>query len=320
MLASFSWDSFFKFLPDILKSAAASPLGILALAIIAVAIVLVFLGRGLPPLSRSTILILVLLGLGGLSWKLVSLSQTLPTERGTIEPPSEPVTLEKTPHSAVATTAVELPTGLAKHHLIGTDMSHYDHVDWSRISETPIAFIFLRASQGSDHRDPAFAANWRAAGEAQILRGAYHFFVADQDGGAQAANFLSALAQVGATRAELPAALDLEEVPRTTRSPVDNFTFIKRVKAWLDAVESATKRKPVIYTNKSFWNAHGSSDFGEYPLWIPKFSKKLPGIQDLPRGWKRWTFWQFTDQAQFGPFGRVDGNIFDSLSTFESPR
>ena len=150
--------------------------------------------------------------------------------------------------------------------------------------------------------------------------GAYHFFTADEDGVEQANNFLEALNKAGADISELPAVLDLEEVPRTTRIPVDNFTFVKRIHAWLDAVEAATKKKPIIYTTRNFWDSHGSADLADYLLWVPRYSSSPPTEAQLPRGWKRWAIWQLADEAQFGGFGTLDGDILDSeVVAFQAP-
>src|ERR1700731_4165085 len=237
ILAASLPDSFFKFLPEILKSAASGPLGILALTITAAAIVLVFLGRGLPAIPRSGILILVLIGVGALVYRVFSAAEKLPSERGVIAASS--VSPDKEPPEANKPTKPEPPNpaeskgilkGLTKHHLLGTDVSQFDTINWSKVGETPISFVFVRASQGTSRRDSAFALHWKAAGQAGLLRGPDHFFVADQDPATQARNFLEVLGGVGVTSAELPAALDLEEVPG--RNPVDNFTFIKGIHVW----------------------------------------------------------------------------------------
>jgi GH25 family lysozyme M1 (1,4-beta-N-acetylmuramidase) len=315
MLAASNLEAFFKSLPDILKAAAASPLGIAALAISGASVVLIFLGKGLPTFARSLILVLVLVGVSSLTWRVISLSQFLPNQPGTIEPGAKDVSKNEpqTVHSD-ASTILQSLNGGSKRYLVGVDVSDFDNVNWSRVAETPIGFVFVRATQGLTKRDMKLAANWRAAGEAHLQRGAYHFFRADQDGADQAVYFLKALSDAGATDAELPAALDLEEVPRTLSTPVDNFTFVKRVQAWLAAVETATKRKPIIYTTKPFWDAHGSNDFSQYPLWVPRYKLVPPTTAQLPRGWKRWTFWQFGYETDFGAFGKLDANVFDPMA------
>jgi nucleoid-associated protein YgaU len=52
-----------------------------------------------------------------------------------------------------------------------------------------------------------------------------------------------------------------------------------------------------------------SGDFSEYPLWIAHYTEK-PRPR-LPKGWKRWTLWQYTDQGRVsGIGGRCDLDRF----------
>jgi GH25 family lysozyme M1 (1,4-beta-N-acetylmuramidase) len=294
-------------------------LGIVALAITAASIVLISLGKGLPAIARSVVVILVLVGVGGLTWKVISVSQVLPNQPGDIEP-SETETLESYPPGADPITTLQMLNQGTKRYMLGVDVSHHDKVDWRRVGDTPISFVFVRATQGTKLRDATFAANWKGAGEAHIARGAYHFFIADEDGAEQANNFLAVLRSAGADTSELPAALDLEEVPRTTRISIDNFTFVKRVHAWLDRVEAGTKKKPIIYTTMSFWDSHGSADLADYLLWVPRYSASPPTASQLPRGWNRWAIWQCTNEAPFVGFGTVEANILDSQVLPFSPR
>jgi lysozyme len=319
VIAASTAESFFKYLPDILKSAAASPLGIVALAITAASIVLISLGKGLPAIARSVVVILVLVGVGALTWKVISVSQVLPNQLGEIEP-SETETPESHPQGPDPVTTLQMLNQGTERYKLGVDVSHNDNIDWRRIGDTPITFVFVKATQGTMWRDPRFAAHWKGAGEAHIARGAYHFFNADQDGAEQANNFLAVLRSTGADTSELPAALDLEEVSSSTRISVDNFTFVKRVHAWLDRVESGTKKKPIIYTTTSFWDAHGSADLADYLLWVPRYSASPPTASQLPRGWNRWAIWQCTSEAPFVGFGSVEANILDSQVLPFSPR
>src|SRR4051794_5467055 len=61
--------------------------------------------------------------------------------------------------------------------LQGIDISHHQGaIDWARLPGQGVDFAYIKASEGGDHRDPAFAANWAGARKAGIRRGAYHFF------------------------------------------------------------------------------------------------------------------------------------------------
>eukprot|EP01030_Chromulinospumella_sphaerica_P019884 gene19884-19787_t len=76
----------------------------------------------------------------------------------------------------------------------GIDVSHHQGtIDWTAVAADDVAFAYLKASEGGDHRDRTFAANWQAARAAGLKVGAYHFFTFCRPGADQARNFLAAV-------------------------------------------------------------------------------------------------------------------------------
>lgn len=60
---------------------------------------------------------------------------------------------------------------------IGVDVSAYQaDIDMNALKEQNIEFIYIKASEGSAHKDSRFEENWKNAEEAGLLSGAYHFF------------------------------------------------------------------------------------------------------------------------------------------------
>ncbi len=79
------------------------------------------------------------------------------------------------------------------------------------------------------------------------------------------------------------------------------------MRTWVQAVEQATGRRPIIYTRASFWTTQ-SADFGDYPLWVAHYHVAQPRI---PSGWMDWTCWQHSDAGTgSGILGPVDLNWF----------
>ncbi|MCA8898009.1 MAG: hypothetical protein KDA39_04740, partial [Hyphomonas sp.] len=43
----------------------------------------------------------------------------------------------------------------------GIDLSHHNgRIDWDRLGEAPLDFIYLKATEGRDWKDPRFQDNW----------------------------------------------------------------------------------------------------------------------------------------------------------------
>jgi lysozyme len=80
------------------------------------------------------------------------------------------------------------------------------------------------------------------------------------------------------------------------------------VQAWLDAVEAATGRPPLIYTAAFMEPALGPG-FGRYPLWVANHGAGCPLV---PAGWRGWRLWQYTSSGSCpGLVGPADLNAFE---------
>ena len=193
-------------------------------------------------------------------------------------------------------------TQVAAYPVQGIDVSdHQGSVDWKAVKQAGKVFAFLKATDGITWTDPDFAANWNGARAAGLLCGAYHFYETDDDPTAQAQNFLRAV-QLGP--GDLPPVVDIEKLAAGGSAG----QAVKDLQTWLDAVETATGRTPLIYTSHGFWTSLGTSAFGRYPLWIAAYGTQSP---TLPAGWSAWTFWQFSESGQVtGVTGPVDLDVF----------
>ncbi len=164
----------------------------------------------------------------------------------------------------------------------------------------------LQASHSRSSRRPkadvidshTFADHWARAKQANLLRGAYHFFRPKQDAAAQARFFLAQLADPG----ELPPVLDEEVV-----NGIPLAQIAASVGAWLDIVTASVGRT-IVYTSPSFWNAlPGVSEIAsKADLWVANWGARSLLLQ--VHGWSKWTFWQFTNKATYRGHPRHRGH------------
>ncbi|HEY2982348.1 MAG TPA: GH25 family lysozyme [Anaerolineales bacterium] len=198
----------------------------------------------------------------------------------------------------------------------GIDVSYWDAgIDWPKVRATGQRFVFIKATEGVSYSDPTFKDNWSGARAAGLLRGAYCFFHPNLSPKKQADHFINAVKSSN-DKAELPHVLDLEGDGGLPRARV-----IAAAKVWLDAVEKAFGRKPIIYSGFYFLQDHFSEAGGgpptwakDYPLWLAQYPFQFsPGMMPpLPRGWFKWTFWQYSDKGQVnGINASVDMNLFN---------
>lgn len=184
----------------------------------------------------------------------------------------------------------------------GIDVSsHQPSVDWSQVLQAGKTFAFMRATDGLDYTDSQFGTYWNGALEAGVLRGAYHFYRTNDDPTAQAENFLSV---VHLLPGDLPPVVDFE---KTTGSESIS-QILQNLQTWLDVVEKATGRVPIIYTGPDYWNSFGTSAFGSYPLWVAEYGVQSP---KPAAGWPAWTFWQYSETGSVpGISVPVDLDVF----------
>ena len=136
---------------------------------------------------------------------------------------------------------------------------------------------------------------------------------------------------MGADKGELPPVLDLEPVLDANKkdiSPSGN-ALLTRAKTWLNAVESAFGRKPMIYTSTLYVTSHAvnAAWLANYPLWIAQYpwmpgtrneytdpaNPPTPGgIPQQPPVFQPWIIWQYTKAGNLNAFsGGMDFDYFN---------
>jgi lysozyme len=187
----------------------------------------------------------------------------------------------------------------------GIDVSKWQaDIDWPAVAADGVEFGIARAAFGAT-QDGYFDANWAGMKANGIIRGAYQWFLPDEDPVEQAQFLLDAIGPL--EPGDLPPVVDVEDT-----GGLGPAAIASGLSQWLAHVESAIGRKPIIYTGKYFWQDHvgGSDAFVDYPLWIPNYSNDCP---NLPNGsWPDWRFFQYTSEGSVdGVSGNVDRNLFN---------
>lgn len=187
----------------------------------------------------------------------------------------------------------------------GIDISHYQgSIDWDQVAmhqgaDFPIHFVFMKATEGGDHGDDTFTANFDEAGKRGLIRGAYHFFSPKTDPLKQADFFIRT---VKLQQGDLPPVLDVEVAGKKSKEELQ-----QRIKQWLDRVEAHYGVKPILYTSYKFKNHYlNDPHFDAYPYWIAHY------YVDSVRYEGKWHFWQHSDIGTVpGIRHDVDLNVFN---------
>lgn len=196
----------------------------------------------------------------------------------------------------------------------GVDVSHHNGpIDWAKAKASGVRFAYVKASEGVDDPDPMFATHWQALAQHKILRGAYHFFITEDDPAAQAKLFLGLFRTMPG---DLLPAIDIEVLGKGSTADAP-----ERLATFVSLVSKAIGARPVIYTSARFWDLEMARDprllkaIADCPLWIAEYDTPAPRI---PNGWKRWTIWQWQSGKAIGGIpGGVDRSRLHPSATLQ---
>ena len=199
----------------------------------------------------------------------------------------------------------------------GPDLSDYQaNANIAQIQKDGATFVFLKASEGMAS-DPAFAGHWAAARTAptHLVRGAYHYAHIENDAAKEATHYVQAVKAAGGFYQGDFAILDAEDICPASHK-IDAAHTAAWCKTWCNTVMHLTglpASRVIIYTGMWWWEPRaGSSTLcANHPLWLSAYTATPPAI----KGWKTWTFWQYTDHRNVPGAGNVDASVYNGTIT-----
>jgi lysozyme len=185
----------------------------------------------------------------------------------------------------------------------GLDVSHHQgRIDWNLVKEEGFNFVFIKATEGGNFKDPEFKRNWKEASRIGLLKSAYHFFSFCKPGIEQAHNFINTVPLETNT---LPPVIDFEFVGNCSKR-LQKAVVIKELFNFIKDIEEKYGKSPIIYITYDSYKQYLEGEIDKYHIWIRDIFLK-PKLSDS----KTWTFWQYADRGRVrGIKGPVDLNVF----------
>ena len=172
----------------------------------------------------------------------------------------------------------------------GIDVSKYQgNIDWDAVANSGVKFVWIKATEGGDHVDERFQANWAGAKQVGIPHGAYHFVYWCRPPIEEVTWFEQ---NVPVEDDSLPPVLDVESnsESKTCHRHLEQQQTIADMKLMLEEMERHFGKRPVIYTSVDFYEAILSDGaFSDYSMWV-RSTKHHPSVRYGSRPWK---FWQY---------------------------
>jgi GH25 family lysozyme M1 (1,4-beta-N-acetylmuramidase) len=182
----------------------------------------------------------------------------------------------------------------------GIDISSHDHrrfpVQWPTEIAAGSQFVYIKATEGTTYLNPFFAADYAAARRAGRYVGAYAYARPDHGDPVGQADFFLRHARFARDARTLVPFIDLEWPYAAVKTDRCFNLNPAQMRAWIhafvDRIQAAIGRKPMIYTNANWWDPCTGNDasLGGYPLDIASYTTHPP---KLPAGWTTFTLWQY---------------------------
>lgn len=195
--------------------------------------------------------------------------------------------------------AIDIPDG---YESFGVDVSHHQgRIPWQEILrnkalDSTIEFVYCKVTEGVGHVDREWRHNHAALEQLNKPHGGYHFFSIKSDPLLQAEHFLS---ECEINDKSLPPVLDVET------EGLSDAQLIRRMKIWLNKVESICGIRPIIYTSAHFFTTKFSHHFPKHQFWIASYSREPKCIND-----SRIVHWQYSESGDVPGFdSRLDLNV-----------
>ncbi len=185
-----------------------------------------------------------------------------------------------------------MPLGAFSYSHVGLDVSHHQgDIDWPMVrgNDLPIDFVYIKATEGKDHKDTQFKQNWVGAMESGIRVGAYHFFTLCKTGQEQFENFKDS---VPVDLRAMPPAIDLEFGGNCSHRPTRK-ELLSSLDEFASRAQKHYGKNPVLYVTKSFYRHYLRGEDLPYSYWV----RDLLWRPRIPTH-KAWNYWQFTSRAR----------------------
>lgn len=193
------------------------------------------------------------------------------------------------------------PNGLITLKLIDISYRTVIH-DWNSVKNN-VDGIYMKATEGTTYTDPLFNSNAKAATNAKIPIGFYHYFWPRSNpeyAKEQADYFYNAIKKY---KYEFYPVLDIEKTNGQNAK-----TIIANVKAFLEEFQKVAHQKLMFYCSPNFANNYlNDKGFASLLLWIANYNVNAPRKTII---WSTFDVWQYGINITVpGVSGDVDGDI-----------
>lgn len=191
----------------------------------------------------------------------------------------------------------------------GIDVSDWQgYIDYSRVRTSGIDVVYIKASQGSNIKDPYFEINYENAKANGLKVGFYHFLTATTTGEAeQEARFFASV--IAGKTPDCKLAMDYEVFGGVNVDEINNIAQV-----FLESVRRLTNKEVIIYSDLSNSRETFSRELAQnYQLWLAYYGN-YNELYNVESNWNTWIGVQYSDR---GIVSGINGNVDRDIYTKE---
>lgn len=188
----------------------------------------------------------------------------------------------------------------------GIDVSDWQgYIDYNQVRASGIEVVYIKASQGSNIKDPYFDINYENAKANGLKVGFYHFLTATNTAEAeQEAQFFASV--IAGKEPDCKLVMDYETFGGVSIEESNNIAQV-----FLESVKRLTNKEVIVYSDLS--NARdrfGSNIADNYELWLAYYGD-YNNLRDVQTSWAEWIGIQYSDSGRVsGISGNVDRDLY----------
>ena len=188
----------------------------------------------------------------------------------------------------------------------GIDVSNWQgYINYSQVKADGIDIVYIKASQGTNYKDPYFDVNYENAKNNDLKVGFYHFLTATsaKDAEDEARFFASVISN---KIPDCKLVLDYEVFGGVNPTEINEIANV-----FLETTKRLTNKDVMIYSDLYNSRSVFSGTLAEkYPLWIADYTS-MESLDNSKSNWEKWSGWQYTSNGIVsGINGYVDRSIY----------
>ena len=197
-------------------------------------------------------------------------------------------------------------TPISEEKYQGIDVSNWQgYINYEQVKKAGIEIVYIKASEGTNYKDPYFDVNYQNAKNNGLKVGFYHFLTAVniQEAEEQARFFSSVISK---KIPDCKLVLDYEVfggVPATLINQI--------ARSFMEETKRLTNKDVILYSDLYNSRTVFSKELAEdYELWIADYTNSQ-NLENSQSNWNNWIGWQYSNMGRIsGINGYVDRDIF----------